>query len=192
MAAARSARTVRRPLLYPLPRHSRSALQASSLAGRATGASPILSHLPATDHSPRAPRFFLANTEELHDEIDRQKTRIRELEQALRDVQNGMIGNAQPRESDPTYPLASSSNPYPTPSDAGPSSGRRQSRAGDSMEGSHMPEIVRPAQDEESLLDAFGTLTLDGNGAARFLGNTARPEVRCIAILHLVLTDDDS
>ena len=147
---------------------------------------------PHTDHSPRAPRFFLANTEELHDEIDRQKTRIRELEQALRDVQNGVIGNAQPRESDPTYPLASSSNPYPTPSDAGPSSGRRQSPAGDSMEGIHMPEIVRPAQDEESLLDAFGTLTLDGNGAARFLGNTARPEVRCIAILHLVLTDDDS
>ncbi|KAL1712216.1 hypothetical protein EV715DRAFT_214104 [Schizophyllum commune] len=131
-------------------------------------------------------RFFLANTEELHDEIDRQKTRIRELEQALRDVQNGVIGNAQPKESDPTYPLASSSNPYPTPSDAGPSSGRRQSPAGDSMEGIHMPEIVRPAHDEESLLDAFGTLTLDGNGAARFLGNTARPEARRIATLYLV------
>ncbi|KAI5894722.1 uncharacterized protein SCHCODRAFT_02686273 [Schizophyllum commune H4-8] len=52
-----------------------------------------ISPLPTRMPLPRPfPRFFLANTEELHDEIDRQKTRIRELEQALRDVQNGVIG----------------------------------------------------------------------------------------------------
>lgn len=112
-------------------------------------------------------RFFLANTEELHDEIDRQKARIRELEQSLQDLQGTVSANPQPMQNDSTYP---------TPMSANASSSSNGHSPSGPMEGIHIPTIIRPPQEQENLLDAFGTLTLDGNGAARFLGNTARPE----------------
>ncbi|KAL1749276.1 fungal-specific transcription factor domain-containing protein [Schizophyllum fasciatum] len=126
-------------------------------------------------------RFFLANTEELHAEIEQLRARNRELEQALHAVQGGVTSSPQPTTGDPTYSSASAASAaYPTPPDgahAGPSGSQGRSSPGlESMQGIQMPTIVRPEHDEESLLDAFGTLTLDGNGAARFLGNTARPE----------------
>ncbi|KAF8650271.1 hypothetical protein AX16_005325 [Volvariella volvacea WC 439] len=126
----------------------------------------------------RGGKLVLANTEELHDRIDRLCGRIRELEDALRSLHANHSSQPHPlltlellqlkgpeNFNVSTTSLSSSSK---SPSNPPPSSQPSDSRS---------PSI--PNSDdggEESLIDAFGTLTVGVNGESLFLGKTARSE----------------
>ncbi|KAJ7511773.1 fungal-specific transcription factor domain-containing protein [Mycena galericulata] len=106
-------------------------------------------------------RLVLANTEELHERIENLCARIRELEDALRTLQETV--------SDRPHPLLRTDllhlKTRPASDDASPSS----NGSGSSYE---VPE----RSEEESFIDAFGTLTIGLHGESNFLGQTARSE----------------
>ncbi|KAF4604485.1 hypothetical protein EYR40_003259 [Pleurotus pulmonarius] len=107
-------------------------------------------------------RLVLANTEELHDRIDTLCARIRELEDALRTLQASVSTTPHPLL---TNDLLSARSPQqPTDSPVPPSTSTRS------------PAVDAPHAEEESMIDAFGTLTIGPRGEANFLGQTARSE----------------
>ncbi|KAJ7053870.1 fungal-specific transcription factor domain-containing protein [Mycena amicta] len=119
-------------------------------------------------------RLVLANTEELHDRIVTLTSRIRELEDGLRSLNESCTDLPHPllsaqllqikhtpsphsRENTSQFPdnTASGSSSASPPSDADSSQGRTG---------------------EENLIDAFGTLTIGPHGDSSFIGQTARSE----------------
>ncbi|KAJ7726359.1 fungal-specific transcription factor domain-containing protein [Mycena metata] len=108
-------------------------------------------------------RLVLANTEELHDRIEFLCARIRELEDALRTLQETV--------SDRPHPLLRtdlliSKNVSP----------RGVNTSIPSPANVDSPESNNSRSEDESFIDAFGTLTIGLNGESSFLGQTARSE----------------
>ncbi|KAG2107871.1 hypothetical protein BD769DRAFT_1630572 [Suillus cothurnatus] len=104
-------------------------------------------------------RLVLANTEELHNKIEVMSARIRELEETLRQMQSEASDLPHPLLSDAITvisndsPESSSSSSYPE----------------------QQPQLTNRA-DPDSVIDAFGTLTIGSRGETIFMGGTARSE----------------
>ncbi|KAF8215723.1 fungal-specific transcription factor domain-containing protein [Mycena galopus ATCC 62051] len=120
-------------------------------------------------------RLVLANTEELHHRIERLCSRIRDLEDGLRHLQEAVSDRPHPLLRPDLLNLKTSSWPPQCASEGtSPSSDSRNSAStpvtGDS------PDPTQSRTEEENLIDAFGTLTIGLHGEASFLGQTARSE----------------
>ncbi|KAF8899388.1 fungal-specific transcription factor domain-containing protein [Infundibulicybe gibba] len=111
-------------------------------------------------------RMVLANTEELHDRIESLSTRIRELEDALRTLQESV-----------------SSSPHPL---LVPQDGLRSSLIQNPVSTRAPNRITRPSNIEEGTsklpdeevdeVDSFGTLRIGSYGEITYMGGTARTE----------------
>ncbi|KZT73240.1 hypothetical protein DAEQUDRAFT_662513, partial [Daedalea quercina L-15889] len=99
-------------------------------------------------------RLALADAEELHKKIERLRERCTKLEDALRTLQAAI--------TDEPHPLLRDESTMDTTPSAGSS--------GSSPSGPLLTE------EDEEILDAFGTLTLGIRGEARFFGQTSRSE----------------
>ncbi|KAH9837369.1 fungal-specific transcription factor domain-containing protein [Rhodofomes roseus] len=99
-------------------------------------------------------RLALADAEELHKKIERLRDRCGKLEYALRTLQAAV--------SDEPHPLLREESSMDVP----PSVGSSGSSPGGPL----------LTQEDEEILDAFGTLTLGIRGEARFFGQTSRSE----------------
>ncbi|KAK2462887.1 hypothetical protein APHAL10511_005085 [Amanita phalloides] len=141
----------------------------------------------------RGNRLVLANTEELHDQIDTMSSRIRQLERALRDLQSSVSVEPHPLlQSDLLLP--SSSKPTPTPPPPPPPPPQvpvaSTSRSDQSLQKQELPPqskldtATRPAVNPypmsvdavEGVVEACGTLISTSNSGFLYLGSTARPE----------------
>ncbi|GLB43693.1 putative fungal specific transcription factor [Lyophyllum shimeji] len=130
-------------------------------------------------------RLVLANTEELHDRIETLCTRIRELENALRSLQESV--------SDEPHPLLQKDVLQPvTPRTLRPP--RAPTPAVDPSPPTTVPpppeeppdhtQSQAPQADDESFADAFGTLSIGVRSECSFFGTTARPEYLIQASTH--------
>ncbi|KAJ7083350.1 fungal-specific transcription factor domain-containing protein [Mycena belliarum] len=115
-------------------------------------------------------RLVLANTEELHNRIEHLCGRIRDLEEALRTLQESV--------SDQPHPLLRTDllhmkavPPSSPPEEASPASSGSSTLVSDDV-----PDPSQARTEEENFVDAFGTLTIGVRGEASFLGQTARSE----------------
>lgn len=121
-------------------------------------------------------RLILANTEELHDQIEQLCSRNRELENALRVMQENV--------SDQPHPLLRTDiliMPPPQPDSSSAPSTSSSSKSPPTT--SRVSPITHPpASTEASLeedhnnIDAFGTLVIGQQGASSFFGKVARAE----------------
>lgn len=112
-------------------------------------------------------RLILANTEELHDEIERLRTRLREVEDESKSLRQRL--EQQQGHSPPSIDTAAS-----TPAlSSGSSSNNAQSPGTGKTE-------------EENLVDAFGTLTVGPRGETKFYGPTARSEFLAYAVYRRI------
>jgi len=84
-------------------------------------------------------RFILSNTEELHEEIQRLRGRVKDLETALADMQAHVSTDPHPLLKDPLVLLSP-----PTPS------------------------CKLPQDEEEVLIDTFGSLTIGPDGSSEW------------------------
>ncbi|KAH9486043.1 hypothetical protein JR316_0000107 [Psilocybe cubensis] len=123
-------------------------------------------------------RLYLADTEELYNRIEDISSRNRELEAALRKLQE-TVSPEQPhpllatnvlrlntQQGTPSEPSTSSSSKSPSTSRISPTT--------------HPPETDLPGMkvdEEQHVVDAFGTLAVNRLGESSFLGRSARPEV---------------
>ncbi|KAJ6541643.1 fungal-specific transcription factor domain-containing protein [Mycena capillaripes] len=119
-------------------------------------------------------RLVLANTEDLHDRIEHLCARIRDLEDALRTLQEAVSDRPHPLlRTDLLHIKTLPSQPTPE----GPSSSSSGSRNSSStLASDEIPDPTQPRTEEENFIDAFGTLTIGMHGEASFLGQTARSE----------------
>uniref|UniRef100_A0A8H7Y991 Xylanolytic transcriptional activator regulatory domain-containing protein n=1 Tax=Psilocybe cubensis TaxID=181762 RepID=A0A8H7Y991_PSICU len=122
-------------------------------------------------------RLYLADTEELYNRIEDISSRNRELEAALRKLQE-TVSPEQPhpllatnvlrlntQQGTPSEPSTSSSSKSPSTSRISPTT--------------HPPETDLPGMkvdEEQHVVDAFGTLAVNRLGESSFLGRSARPE----------------
>ncbi|KAG1831964.1 hypothetical protein DFJ58DRAFT_719530 [Suillus subalutaceus] len=104
-------------------------------------------------------RLVLANTEELHNKIEVMSVRIRELEETLRQMHSEASDLPHPLLSDT---ITAISNDSPESSSSSDFPERR-------------PQSSNKA-DADSVIDAFGTLTIGTRGETIFMGGTARSE----------------
>ncbi|KAE9397439.1 hypothetical protein BT96DRAFT_957908 [Gymnopus androsaceus JB14] len=120
-------------------------------------------------------RLVLANTEQLHERIEHLCTRIRELESALRGAQAQLSQEEHPLLRSDLLQLKSPHIAYPNERTTTP----QFAPTSDTTTEGTMPPY-------ESLIDAFGTLSIRENGEAQFLGQTARSEylIRALAKPH--------
>ncbi|KAG7100165.1 hypothetical protein E1B28_001945 [Marasmius oreades] len=117
-------------------------------------------------------RLVLANTAELHERIDTLCGRIRELETALRTLQIQVSDEPHPLLSADLLQLkAPQSNLPPKASSPATTDPQTSSPASCSP-----PEEPQDMDEDEILVDAFGTLSIGVNGESTFLGKTARSE----------------
>ncbi|KIJ13816.1 hypothetical protein PAXINDRAFT_170130 [Paxillus involutus ATCC 200175] len=110
--------------------------------------------------SSKGNRLVLANTEELHNRIEIMSTRIRELEDALR--------QAHSEDFDQPHPLLAGSItviPQGSVPETSPSLGE-----------SGAPFAAATTTETETVIDAFGTLTIGTRGETTFMSSTARSE----------------
>ncbi|KAF9476029.1 hypothetical protein BDN70DRAFT_996004 [Pholiota conissans] len=124
-------------------------------------------------------KMILANTEELHDRIDAVSARNRELENALRILQESL--------SDQPHPLLLEKDVLNlrinTGASSSASSGTSASSSSKSPSTSRISPAVQPPlvsdvklEDEHNVLEAFGTMMVGRRGESRHLGKTARSE----------------
>ncbi|KAF8167169.1 fungal-specific transcription factor domain-containing protein [Crassisporium funariophilum] len=121
-------------------------------------------------------RMILANTEELHNQIEQLCSRNRELENALRLMQEQVSEQPHPLLRTDLLSLRTISHP-------GSSSGPSTSSSSKSPSTSRISPTTHPPgtvdvtfEEDSNVIDAFGTLTMDQRGESSFLGKTARPE----------------
>lgn len=140
--------------------------------------------------------MILTGTEELHNTIESQSSRIRELENVLKTLQAGVSDGPHPLlPTDVLHTLSQSRSAASSssPSAQRPSSSSQSSTSSAINPAPHVREIK--AEEEGNIIDAFGTsilalillfpdhgpslgtLTIGQNGEASFLGKTARSEV---------------
>lgn len=117
------------------------------------GVSPSVKKLAGTLAPGKGNRLVLANTKELHDEIEQLRVRIRELENALRILQESVSPDPHPLLQAPTD-LFRPTNPKTS-----------QTSASATTASSHNPplpphethvESHPPNAEEENFIDAFG------------------------------------
>ncbi|KIM38235.1 hypothetical protein M413DRAFT_248465 [Hebeloma cylindrosporum] len=125
----------------------------------------------------RGNRLILANTEQLHERIDHISARNRELENALRTLQQAVSDQPHPLLSmdvlriNTTAQHGSSSGPSTSSSSKSPSASRISPTT-------HPPNPTEVKQDDEqNVIDAFGTLIIARRGESGFLGRTARSDL---------------
>jgi hypothetical protein len=111
--------------------------------------------------------MVLANTEELHEKIERLCSRVRDLEDALRILQSTVSDEIHPLLTDNLLQLKA-----PT---IGPSRQESIPQSTSAPSTALTPRLEKNA-DEDTFIDAFGTLTIGSKGETTFLGNTARSE----------------
>lgn len=87
----------------------------------------------------RLPRFILSNTKELHDEVDRLRSRVRELEHALAELQSQLTPEPHPLLKQSLKVVSETLKPV--------------------EEGSKVDAV-----EDDSLIDTFGSLTIDPSG----------------------------
>ncbi|KAG1902682.1 uncharacterized protein F5891DRAFT_1127608 [Suillus fuscotomentosus] len=104
-------------------------------------------------------RLVLANTEELHSKIEVMSARMRELEETLRQMHSKVSDLPHPLLSD-TDTVISNDSPESSSSSDFPE---------------QQPQASNKA-DADSVIDAFGTLTIGTRGETIFMGGTARSE----------------
>lgn len=118
----------------------------------------------------RGNRLVLANTEELHDQIDTMNTRIRQLERALRDLQTSVstephpllrseLGLPSPSMSSSTL---SSQGPSPLPSTSKSDQGSQEQEQSQQPKSMNAPRVVEGphlmrVDSTEDVVDACGT-----------------------------------
>ncbi|KAF9021153.1 hypothetical protein BDZ89DRAFT_1019781 [Hymenopellis radicata] len=114
-------------------------------------------------------RLVLANTEQLHDRIEHLCSRIRELETALKQLSGG----SHPLLRQDLLQLKAPQSSLPTQ----PQNGNNPLTAESSTNGDTNGTSATESQaEDESFIDAFGTLTIGLDGESNFLGKTARSE----------------
>ncbi|KAJ7146435.1 fungal-specific transcription factor domain-containing protein [Mycena epipterygia] len=119
-------------------------------------------------------RLILANTEELHDRIEHLCGRIRELEDALRVLQETMSDRPHPLlRTDLLHIKTVPPHPASDGSSSSPSGSRNSSST---LASDEIPDLLPARSEEENFIDAFGTLTIGLHGESSFLGQTARSE----------------
>ncbi|KAJ6617446.1 fungal-specific transcription factor domain-containing protein [Mycena sp. CBHHK59/15] len=118
-------------------------------------------------------RLFLANTEELHDRIDYLCARIRDLEDALRTLQETVSDRPHSLLRDNLLQIKTTNRPAQDRSSTSSSSSQPSTST---LASDEIPDPLHGRSDEESIVDAFGTLTIGLHGETSFLGQTARSE----------------
>lgn len=144
--------------------------------------------------STKGNRMILSGTEELHERIDSLCTRIKELEDALKSLQEQVSDQPHPllrtdilREVEPQ--LRALSRPASQSHDSAFNSGASTSESSTKSLGASSDESVRlplvnskptrPTDDPDArhpVIDAFGTISVLKDGALKYVGKTARPE----------------
>lgn len=127
----------------------------------------------------RGNRMVLSGTQELHDRIDDLCARIRELEDALRDLQG--------QHSDEPHPLLRTDVLRPRSQLSTEASIKHLSREGAELSSDESPLPSPELEPEPRLVfhpvanlddtDSFGTLKVHDNGASKYMGKTARSEL---------------
>ncbi|KAF9461945.1 fungal-specific transcription factor domain-containing protein [Collybia nuda] len=131
-------------------------------------------------------RLVLANTEELHDRIEQLCIRVRELENALRTLQDSVsqephpllrTGSLQPQTPSHAPRTEAPSLPPSLPPTRPPTSPQSPPEPVENA------DLTSTKNDDDGFVDAFGTLTLGRSGDCGFLGKTARAEylIRALA-----------
>ncbi|KAF6761160.1 fungal-specific transcription factor domain-containing protein [Ephemerocybe angulata] len=132
-------------------------------------------------------RMVLSGTEELHERISQLQGRVRDLESALRTMQTAVSEEPHPLLNNDTLRLP----PLRPPSQQGSSPRSTSSSNKSSAASLSSPASTRPPTnislkleaEEDSPIDAFGTLTIGRDGAAIYIGKTARSEFLIRALL---------
>ncbi|TFK42263.1 hypothetical protein BDQ12DRAFT_710525 [Crucibulum laeve] len=132
--------------------------------------------------SVKGSRMVLSGTEELHERIAYLCGRIRELENALRTMQEATTDDPHPLLRlelvhscpDKLSPSKSASPPTGT-SSSGQSRSPQSSLRSPPQRVRDLTNQLKP-EDENSVIDAFGTLTIGQYGVTSFIGKTARSE----------------
>ncbi|PPR06258.1 hypothetical protein CVT24_000929 [Panaeolus cyanescens] len=120
----------------------------------------------------RGGRLVLANTEELHEQIDSLSTRNRELEKALRALQANMSSDPHPLLQSDTIRLTL--QPDSSPSQSASSSSK--SPTASSGPAPADPMDIEEEEEEHTRVDAYGTVFLQAGGESYHFGRTAQPE----------------
>ncbi|KAJ7631664.1 fungal-specific transcription factor domain-containing protein [Mycena polygramma] len=124
-------------------------------------------------------RLVLANTEELHNRIEHLCSRIRDLEDALRILQEAVSDRPHPLLRTDLLHIKSA------PSPEGPSSSGGSRNSSSTLASDEIPNSAQSRTEDENFIDAFGTLTIGLNGESSFLGQTARSEYLFRALAKL-------
>ncbi|KAH8827237.1 fungal-specific transcription factor domain-containing protein [Flagelloscypha sp. PMI_526] len=134
----------------------------------------------------RGNRLVLANTKELHDEIDTLRRRVRELEDGLRAMQESVSLNTHPLLSPELLQIKNGSSGNssrqvpPVTGRAGSSPSRIEQGSSPASNGqsssSSDPPPSPTAAEEHDFIDSFGTLSIGAHGEFTFLGKSARSE----------------
>ena len=115
----------------------------------------------------RGSRMVLANTEELHDKIEGLRRRVKDLEGALKEKEEGhSLLLSLPGAGESGGVSTSTMNDEPSGSTRRP----RPTQA-------RGPLRFDRHSEDDNIIDAFGTLTISSKGETSFLGKTARSEV---------------
>lgn len=122
--------------------------------------------------------MVLANTEELHDRIEGLKRRVRDLEEALKEKEEGhpLLVSASGRQESGVSGV-SRHEPRVANASHEPSGNRTSTTALTNGTRLAPPPRLDRHSEEDSIIDAFGTLTIGSKGETSFLGKTARSEV---------------
>ncbi|KII88009.1 hypothetical protein PLICRDRAFT_162945 [Plicaturopsis crispa FD-325 SS-3] len=137
-------------------------------------------------------RLILADTEELHERIERLCYRIRLLEDALAAIQSSVSDEQHPLlqedllqlknpsniQSDIRSPSQSSTSMSDTQSPRSPrlASASTLIKLEEDQHETDTTDVPTEEEEPEDLLDAFGTLKIGPNGETTFLGHTTRSE----------------
>ncbi|KAF8956467.1 hypothetical protein BDZ97DRAFT_1925478 [Flammula alnicola] len=135
---------------------------------------PNIPSIPGVLTPGKGGRLILANTEQLHERIDQMSARNRELEDALRKLQEAVSDQPHPLLETGVLRIniqqGSSSGPSTSSSSKSPSTSRVSPTT-------HPPDPAEVKLEEDhNVIDTFGTLVVGRRGESRFLGKTARPE----------------
>ncbi|KAF8079273.1 fungal-specific transcription factor domain-containing protein [Lyophyllum atratum] len=130
-------------------------------------------------------RLVLANTEELHDRIEQLCTRNRELEKALRTLQESVSDEPHPLlQKDVLQPITSQTfRPLPAPTPTTNTSTPSPVPPQPEEPQEHVQSQSTHA-DDENFVDAFGTLSIGLRSECCFFGKTARSEYLIRALAH--------
>ncbi|TFK56423.1 hypothetical protein OE88DRAFT_1649697 [Heliocybe sulcata] len=120
-------------------------------------------------------RLVLANTEDLHDEVDKLRVRLLEVEEELRVAKEAASaasssGSSRGVQSPRIDSCPSTDEGSPACPSTAPSSNP-----------DFHPDAESVTEEDENFIDAFGSLTIGPRGETKFFGKTARSEFLILA-----------